>query len=213
MQSLSTETVRSAPADGRAAAIDRILAVAGEEAVRVGPERIRMGEIAQRAHVSRASLYRYFASKDELIRAWTSRELETIFEEADKAAAEAGSFDDRLAAGFASALVALREHPVFRAVVVSNNTQIVRSTLESGEAIDQARELMLERFNQAVHAGRLSVGQFDAAVTGELISRIAVSLTVAPETIGRLDTNEDMREFAVRYIAPLVHGVEGVGSD
>jgi AcrR family transcriptional regulator len=213
MQSLSTETVRSAPADGRAAAIDRILAVAGEEAVRVGPERIRMGEIAQRANVSRASLYRYFASKDELIRAWTSRELETIFEEADKATADAGPFDERLAAGFASALVALREHPVFRAVVVSNNTQIVRSTLESGEAIDQARELMLERFNQAVHGGRLSIGQFDAAVTGELIARIAVSLTVAPETIGRLDTNEDMREFAVRYIAPLVHGVEGVGSD
>jgi AcrR family transcriptional regulator len=172
-----------------------------------------MGEFALRANVSRASLYRYFASKDELIRAWTSRELESIFAEADRAASDEENFDDRLAAGFASALVALREHPVFRAVVVSNNTQIVRSTLESGEAIDQARELMLERFNDAVHAGRLSVGQFDAAVTGELIARIAMSLTVAPETIGRLDTDDDMREFAVRYIAPLVHGVEGVGSD
>jgi AcrR family transcriptional regulator len=172
-----------------------------------------MGEIAQRANVSRASLYRYFASKDELIRAWTSRELEAIFAAADQAASGANTFNERLAAGFASALVALREHPVFRAVVVSNNTQIVRSTLESGEAIDQARELMLERFNQAVHGGRLSIGQFDAAVTGELISRIAVSLTVAPETIGRLDTDEDMREFATRYIAPLVHGVEGSGTD
>lgn len=213
MHSLSTETVRPAPADGRAAAIERILVVAGEEAVRVGPERIRMGEIAVRANVSRASLYRYFASKDELIRAWTSRELESIFAEADKAAVGEESFDDRLAAGFASALVALREHPVFRAVVVSNNTQIVRSTLESGEAIDRARDLMLERFNEAVHAGRLSVGQFDASVAGELIARIAVSLTVAPETIGRLDTDEDMREFAVRYIAPLVHGVVEADSD
>ena len=34
-----------------------------------------------------------------------------------------------------------------------------------------------------------------------------------PETIGRLDTDEDMREFAIRYIAPLVHGVEGVAGD
>lgn len=79
MKSLSTEIAPRPPSDGRAAAIDRILAVAGEEAVRVGPERIRMGEIAARAHVSRASLYRYFASKDELIRAWTTRELETVF--------------------------------------------------------------------------------------------------------------------------------------
>lgn len=212
MQSLNTQTVRSAPAEGRAAAIDRILAVAGDEAVRVGPERIRMGEIALRANVSRASLYRYFASKDELIRAWTSRELESIFAAADKAAADGETFDERLAAGFASAVIALREHPVFRAVVISNNTQIVRSTLESGEAIEQARGLLLERFNEAVHAGRLSVGQFDAAVTGELIARIAVSLTTVPETIGRLDTDEDVREFAAKYIAPLVHGVEGMGS-
>ncbi len=172
-----------------------------------------MGEIAQRANVSRASLYRYFASKDELIRAWTSRELESIFAEADEAANGATTFDERLAAGFASALVSLREHPVFRAVVVSNNTQIVRSTLESGEAIDQARELMLERFNKAVHGGRLSIGQFDAAVSGELIARIAVSLTTAPETIGRLDTDDDMRQFATRYIAPLVHGLEGARTD
>ncbi|MGK2878288.1 MAG: TetR/AcrR family transcriptional regulator [Solirubrobacterales bacterium] len=204
MHSLFTETVRSSPAAGRAAAIERILAVAGEEAVRVGPERIRMGEIAARANVSRASLYRHFASKDELIRAWTTRELEKIFADADRAAAGSETFEQRLAAGFAAALIALREHPVFRAVVVSNNTQIVRSTLESGEAIDRARELMLERFNNAVHAGRLEVDQFDASVAGELISRLAVSFTVAPETVGRLDTEEDVREFARRFVAPLV---------
>ena len=206
MQSLSSENAPRPPSDGRAAAIDRILAVAGEEAVRVGPERIRMGEIAARAHVSRASLYRYFASKDELIRAWTTRELETIIAKADQAASQAESFDDRLAIGFASALVSLREHPVFRAVVASNNTQIVRSTLESGEAIDHARELIVARFNVAVHSGRLSVGQFDAEISGELIARLAVSLTVAPETIGRLDSEEDVRAFAKQYIAPLVHG-------
>src|SRR3954453_16527946 len=113
MHSLSTETVRASPPEGRAAAIDRILAVAGEEAQRVGPERIRMGEIASRAYVSRASLYRYFASKDELIRVWTTRELDSIFAAADEAASGADNFDDRLAIGFASALVALRTHPVF----------------------------------------------------------------------------------------------------
>jgi AcrR family transcriptional regulator len=204
MQSRSLESVQSAPSDTRAAAIERILVVAGEEAVRVGPERIRMGEIAQKASVSRASLYRYFASKDELIRAWTSRELEAIFEEADASARGEEAFDDRLAKGFATALIALREHPVFRSIVASNNSQIARSTLESGEALEHAREMMLDRFNDAVHAGRLTVGQYDASVAGELITRLAVSFTFAPETIGRLDTEDDVREFARRYLAPIV---------
>lgn len=163
-----------------------------------------MGEIAVRANVSRASLYRYFASKDELIRAWTTRELDSIFEKADKAAADAGDFEDRLAAGFASALIALREHPVFRAIVGVNNTQIMRSTLESVDAMDHAREQLLERFNEAVHAGRLEVGQYDASVAGEMIARLAVSFTVSPETVGRLETEEDVQQFARRYVAPLV---------
>jgi AcrR family transcriptional regulator len=205
MQSRTTETVRPAPIDSRSAAIERILAVAGEEAERVGPERIRMGEIASRAQVSRASLYRYFASKDELIRAWTARELESIFAAADEAAADEDSFEDRLAVGFAAALMALREHPVFRAISVINNTQIMRSTLESAEAMEHARELMLDRFNDAVHARRLSIGQYDAAIAGELITRLAVSFVSAPETVGRLDSEQDVQEFARRYLAPLVN--------
>lgn len=204
MQIQSPETVRRTP-EGRAAAIERILAVTGEEAARVGPGRIRMGEIAARAEVSRASLYRYFASKDELIRAWTTRELDAVFERSDRAAAEAGDdFEDRFAAGFAAALTALREHPVFRAIVALNHTHIMRSTLESGDALDHARELTLERLNRSVHAGDLEIGQFDAAVAGELLARIAVSLTATPESVGRLETEDDVREFARRHLTGLL---------
>lgn len=204
MHSRNAQTVPPPVASSRATAIDRILSVAGEEAVRVGPERIRMGEIAARANVSRASLYRYFASKDDLIRAWTTRELDSILRRADEAAAAESDFEGRLAAGFASALTSLREHPVFRSIVGVNNTQIMRSTLESADAFEHAREQLLERFNEAVHAGRLDVGQYDASVAGEMIARLAVSFTVAPETVGRLDTEEDMQQFARRYVTPLV---------
>lgn len=211
MLSRNTHDVQGGGEGSRAAAIDRILKVTGEEAARVGPERMRMGEIAVRANVSRASLYRYFASKDELIRAWTTREFDAIFAQADLAAEGAETFEQRLAAGFAAALIALRSHPVFRSVVAVSNGQMMRSTLESADALDHARELMQERFNGAVHAGRLDVGPFDAAIAGELIARLAVSLTVTPETVGRLDTEEDVREFAERYVAPLVRQLQNGG--
>ncbi|MBJ7459866.1 MAG: TetR/AcrR family transcriptional regulator [Thermoleophilaceae bacterium] len=205
MQHVNSKSISQNASSGRAAAIENILLAVGDEAARSGLDRIRMGEIAARANVSRASLYRYFASKDELIRAWTTRELETIFAEADRAAAEAETSGERLAAGFASMLIALRNHPIFRAVVASNNTQIVRSTLESGEAINRSRELLL-RIDDSTSADRLSVGQDDSSVAGELIARLAMSLTVAPESIGRLDSEADVREFALKHIAPLASG-------
>jgi AcrR family transcriptional regulator len=194
-------------AEGRTAVIDRILVVTGEEARRVGPERIRMGEIAARADVSRASLYRYFASKDDLIRAYTMRELDTLFEAIDDAAIEAEDFDEQITDAFALALNALRHHKVFGSVLEINDRGIMRSTLQSGEAIAHARDLSLDRMNRSVLRGRVRIDQFDAAIAGELMTRLLISLVETPETVARLESTEDAREFARRYMVPLVNAL------
>lgn len=194
-------------ADGRAAVIDRILTVTGEEAQRVGPERIRMGEVAARAGVSRASLYRYFANKDELIEAYTMSEFDELFRQIDQAIAPYDSFEDRLVAAFALAIPYLRSHPVFTAVLDIAERQIMRATLLSGGAIGHARDLSLARLNNAVREGRIRIDQFDAAVSGELVARIAVSLLATPESVVRLDTGEDAGEFARRFMLPMITGL------
>lgn len=208
----STHTAEETSPSGRSSArqdvIDRILTVTGEEAARVGPERIRMGEIAVKAHVSRASLYRYFASKDDLIRVWTTRELDTIFRRIDRAVGEHESFDDRLAESFAVALAEVRSHPVFRSIFAINDTQLLRSTLQSGDAITHARQLATERFNAAVQAGRSSIDQFDAEVSSEVLARLVLSLAQSPESVNRLDSAEDARAFARNYLAPMVRSLE-----
>ncbi len=211
-----THTVESSAISDRSAArrevTERILEVTGQEAARVGPERIRMGEIAARANVSRASLYRYFASKDDLIRAWTTRELDAIFDRIDGALDGDASFEDRFAASFAQALAALRTHPVFRAVFAINDTQIMRSTLQSSDAIAHARDLCVARLNRAVERGQLEIGQFDAEVVGELLSRITISIAESPETTGRLTSESDAADFARRYLLPLVNGAAGAAT-
>ncbi len=209
MQSQANENVTQS-GGSRAAAIERILSVTGEEAQRVGPERIRMGEIAKRAEVSRASLYRYFASKDDLIRAWTTRELDAIFAAADEASVAAeGDFADRMSAGLAVVVESLRRHPVFRALVAINNTQMMRSTLESGDAVAHAGQLVQQRLTDAVRSGELEIGQFDSAVSAELLARLAISLVVVPESLSRLDSEDDVREFAKRYLMPLATAPRG----
>lgn len=194
----------STPTEGRAAVIDRILTVAGEEAQRVGPDRIRMGEIAIRAGVSRASLYRYFANKDELIRAYTMRECDHLFAAIDRAMEPYDTFGDRLAAAFSYAITTMREHPVFQTVLDIAERQIMQTTLHSGDVIGHTRDLAVERINRAVREGRIRIDHFDAAVAGELMVRFVISLLATPESIARLDTEADAREFANRYLLPLV---------
>jgi AcrR family transcriptional regulator len=202
----------SVAARGRAAVIDRILTVTGEEAQRVGPDRVRMGEVATRAGISRASLYRYFANKDELIQAYTMRELDHVFARIDEAMEPFDSFDERLGAAFAFAIPAMREHPVFVALVGIAERQIMRVTLQSGEVLGHARDLVVERMNRAVREGRIRIDQFDAAVAGELMARLVISLLATPESIARLETGEDARDFAKRYLLPLLAGLSARGA-
>lgn len=198
----ASENGRARSVGNRSAVIDRILAVTGEEAERVGLDHIRMGEIAMRSKVSRASLYRYFASKTELVRAYTLREIDAMFEACDRQHDD--GFEARGAAMLGGSIVGLRAHPVFGEVFALNDRGVLRSTLTSGEATAHARELVLERINESVRAGEISLGQFESLVLGELLSRLVVSLASAPETIVRLETEADARDFAEQFLIPLI---------
>lgn len=119
-----------------------------------------MGEIARQADMSRASLYRHFASKEELIGAWTLREIERLFDELDTSS-------ESLSAAIASAVEWLREHPVFGAVAASNDQGMMRTTLQSGSALDMGSELVRDRTGAD-------------AVSAEILVRLVVSLVEAP---------------------------------
>lgn len=189
---------------GRSAVVERVLTVVGDEISRVGPDRVRMGQVAERANVSRASLYRYFASKEELIQAYTMRELDHIFDGIDEAMGEYEAWNDRLCAAFTYGVKALDEHHAFQAFLNFGERRILQQTLLSASAMQHARDLALERVNLAVREGRVRFDQFDATVASELVVRLAISLMATPESVARLETHDDTFAFAQRYIVPQV---------
>jgi AcrR family transcriptional regulator len=193
--------------DVRASAIDRLLTAAGEEAQAVGPDRVRMGKVADRAGISRASLYRYFANKDALLQAYTIRELDSFFERIDKAMEPFETVEERLGAGFAYAIPAMRKHPLFAVVFEDADHESLRTTLLSGDVLAHARKLIAERMNKSVRRGLYRIDQFGATVTGEMLARLLISILATPESIARLETAEDAREFAMRYGMPLLAGL------
>jgi TetR/AcrR family transcriptional repressor of uid operon len=90
--------------------------------------------------------------------------------------------------------------------------QIMRVTLQSGEVLGHARDLVVERMNRAVREGRIRIDQFDAAIAGELMARLVISLLTTPESIARLETGDDARDFAKRYLLPLLAGLSARGA-
>lgn len=191
-------------AAGGSAVVERILTVVGEEVGRVGPDRVRMGVVAERAKVSRASLYRYFASKDDLILAFTMREVDRIFVLMDDAINEYEDWGDRVCAAFTFAVTALDDHEAFQTFLKYGERRILQITLLSSEALDHARDLTIERFNNEIRAGRLEFDPFDAMVAAEIMVRLGISMMSTPNSVTRLATKADTMLFAKRYIVPVM---------
>ncbi|MBL8774153.1 MAG: TetR/AcrR family transcriptional regulator [Phenylobacterium sp.] len=101
-------------------ASDRILAVAGELFYRQGTRAVGVDEIAARAGATKPTLYRAFASKDQLIAAFLEGQAQALWARFEAAAAR---FPDdpraQLAAVFA-ALAGQVEAPDFRGCALSN---------------------------------------------------------------------------------------------
>lgn len=166
-----------------------------------------MGNVADRAGISRASLYRYFANRDALLQAYTMREIDLFFEGIDAAMEPFETVEERLGAAFACAIPAMRKHPVFAVVFEGANHETLRMTLLSGDILAHARNLIAERINESVALGRYRIDQFGATVSGEMLARLVISMLATPESIARLETAEDAREFATRYALPMLAGM------
>lgn len=193
------------PVAGRAPIVERILAVTDEEVQRVGADHVRMSEVAERAGVSRATLYRYFANKQVLITAYTMRELDIFIAGVDEAMEPHDGTSERLTAAFTWAIPAMREHPLIGLPDTSRH-QLLRETLQSGEVLSHARDLIAKRINAAVRAGRVDIDQFGVTVFSEMMARTMLSMIATPASILRLETVGDARDFATQYVLPMLTG-------
>jgi AcrR family transcriptional regulator len=96
---------------------DRILDAAVEAASVHGIGRMSVGDVAKRAGLSRPTVYKRFASKDELVRATVEREVRTIVGRVMEAVDGLTEPREMLATGLLTALRLAREHPLLDRVV------------------------------------------------------------------------------------------------
>ncbi|MEU0545359.1 TetR/AcrR family transcriptional regulator [Nocardia sp. NPDC005978] len=179
---------------------ERILDATRELAAGTGMRKLSMDEVARRAGVSRAGLYKHFAGRDALISALVEEELATFFAGVQAVAQGYDDDADRLVHSFAAAYRSLSEHPAIRPVLTMNPELFLPYVITAD--------------SQALNWGRMFVATFlpldgwstpDAANRfAEHVARAFHTLILIPSEVLGLDRPDGPEEYARDFLLPVL---------
>jgi AcrR family transcriptional regulator len=180
---------------------ERILEAAREELVAYGLRRTTLEDIAARAGVGRATLYRRFANRDTLLAALVAREARRLIADVDAQMRAHDSPVDRLVAAFLAFISRLRDHTLLRRLVVSDPDTIL-PILTSSATLAMGRDYIAAQAAREQREGAALTA--DPRVIGELLARFAHSLALTPDSVLPLDDEQALTALARATLVPLV---------
>jgi AcrR family transcriptional regulator len=156
-----------------------ILDAAVETFQKLGIRRATMGDVSMTARVGRATLYRRFPQKSDLVRAALLHELRRFLDDLDRRIVGAPTVRERLVEGFVGGVTGVREHPLLsRLLATEPNDVLPYITLDGGPIIAIATAYLAGHMREGVTAGELSIADVDE--TAEVMVRVAHSLVLTP---------------------------------
>jgi TetR/AcrR family transcriptional regulator, repressor for uid operon len=172
---------RAGPPDEPSA---RILDAALTEFAEFGLRRVSADDVARRAGISRATLYRRFpGGKRQLIQQVMARDMRRFLAEVDAAVSGLPSLEEQLAEGIMVALRTARADPLLtRLAVTEPDTLLPFLTTDAGPLIEAAAGYLGERYRRAQADGLAPPGEPPVApsAVAEIMVRLAISFYLAP---------------------------------
>lgn len=170
------------------AAAERILDAAEQLFARRDAASVGMNDVAKAAGCSRATLYRYFESRDALYTAYVHRETHRVFAEVGTHVDATMQPADRLTDAIVAALRQVRESPSLSSWFAASQRPIGGEMAERSEVIAALTEAYLR-----------GLGVDDVERRARWVVRIMVSLLVFP---GRDEVDE--RTMLAEFVMPMV---------
>jgi AcrR family transcriptional regulator len=179
----------------------RILDAAAALYLERGRTETTLSAIAQRAGVSRPSVYKHLGDADGVAHALIDRELARFFERIGEVLLARPTLRDRLVEGLAFTVEYARGHVLLQRMLELEPDLVVTAfTLRGGDVLRRAVDLLAPELERATDHGEV-VG-IAPDVAAEWVARIAVSLVLTPSVTRDLEDPEELR----RYLESLLVG-------
>ncbi|MFE3545729.1 TetR/AcrR family transcriptional regulator [Nocardia sp. NPDC059177] len=168
-----------------------------------GIKRTSMGEIARRAGISPATLYRRFESKNDLVEAVSVREAQRYVADIDERVRAVTEPDDQLVEIFVAFVTTIASNELLRRLLGTEPEMILpRLTTDGGPILAVGRAYLAEKLREL--QADIPDLDFDPALVAEVLARLAQSLALTPDGLIPLDDPVASREFARSILLPMV---------
>lgn len=173
-----------------------------------GVRRTSTDDIARRAGVNRATLYRLWGTKDEIVGAAFLYEAGRVLTQIDSGLGELGDDVDGYIVGFfMTTLTTLRENRLLRQLLEVDRDETLRAlTIGAGRVLELASTYLagqIRRIRQR-SGGSTDPGEIDALAG--LLARLTQSLLLTPDGPPAVRTRAGMRRFAESVLVPMIRG-------
>ncbi|MFI8946720.1 TetR/AcrR family transcriptional regulator [Streptomyces sp. NPDC053750] len=182
----------------------RLLDAAYEQFCRVGIKRSTMMDVAQLAGVSRITVYRRFATKDQLVAQVVRREFRRYFDRFIVDIQGAETVADRVVLGFVSSLRAIRGNRLIGGLMAVEPDAVVPSmTGDGGRTLSVVQRFVASRLRQEQLAGHVA-SDVDIELVAEMMVRVSASFLVIPSHVVDLDDEAELCTVARRFLVPML---------
>lgn len=197
------------PAAGGAPGGDaQVLAAALEQFALTGVRRTSTDDIARRAGINRATLYRRIGTKDEIVGAAFLHEAGRVLAHIDSGLGELGAdVDDYIVRFFLVTLTTLRENRLLRQLLEVDRDETLRGlTIGAGRVIELASTYLAGQIRRIRERFGGSLDPDEIRALSAVLARLTQSLMLTPDGPPAVRTRAEMRRFAETVLVPMIRG-------
>ncbi|MGV0624471.1 helix-turn-helix domain-containing protein [Mycolicibacter minnesotensis] len=204
-------TLLSNPEDGGADA--RILHAALEQFALTGVRRTSTDDIARRAGVNRATLYRRLGAKKEIVAAAFLYEAARVLAQIDSGAGTLAEhptddeIDEYIVQFCTITLMTVRENRLLHQLLEIDGDETLRAlTVGAGNVVELASAFLAERIHTIRQRSGGSTDPGEIHSLSAVLARLTQSLLLTPDGPPPVRTRDEMAAFSATVLVPLIRG-------
>lgn len=168
-----------------------------------GTRRTTVEDVARRAGVGRATLYRAFADKNTLVQAVVVRESLSALREIGRRLEAIEDPEERFVEAFVLTVQGARNHPlVQRLFSIEAEWLLPHFTVDGAPLFEFSRQYAATHIRTLQASGRFRAGDADDAA--ELCARLLHSLVLTPGSRVSAQDEASLRRYARDFLLPLL---------